>query len=99
MVLNPPTLISCNKRVIIPKVEHAHCSDYHHELWQGNSLGEYLLVCEALTLSLFENYETILAISYNFEINSTQNVPETAPPYKNLPGCTYCITGIVLHPS
>ena len=39
-----PTLILCNKRVITPKVEHAHCSVYHHELWQGNSPGEYLLV-------------------------------------------------------
>ena len=74
-----------------------HCSVYHHELWQGNRPGEYLLVCEALTFSLFENYETILAISYNYEVNSTQNVPETVPPYKTLRDCTYYTT--VLQPS
>ena len=27
-----------------------------------------MLVCEALTFSLFENYETILDISYNYEV-------------------------------
>ena len=98
MILNPPTLIPYHNEVIAPKVEHANCSVYHHELWQGNSLGEYLLVCEALTFSLFKNYETFLAISYNYEVNSTQNVPETAPPYKTLLGCTYCATGILIHP-
>ena len=86
-------------RVITPKVEHEHCSLNRHELWQGNSPGEYLLVCEALTFSLFENYETILAIFNIYGINSTQNIPETAPPHKTLPGCAYCTTVIVLHPS
>ena len=97
MVLNPPTLIPCNKRVITLKVEYVYCSVYLNELWQGNSPGVYLLVCEALTFFLFENYETILAISYNYEVKSTQSVPETAPPYKTLPGCTYCATGILIH--
>ena len=54
MVFNPSTLIPCNKRVITPKVEHVHCSVYHHELWWEKSPCEYLLVCENLSFSLFE---------------------------------------------
>ena len=41
--------------MITPKVEHANFSVFHCKLWQGNSPGEYLLVYEALTFSLFEH--------------------------------------------